>query len=221
MSAGTRLVVRLDSRRRKRGMLAQKLQHAIPAVPLLFQGMEALRAGVHGFELGLAVLEVVTSAFLLVTVGRALRQVRQPGASAAHHHGHGVDWAHIWAAGVLFAEVGERWHLHHHLARPILLTALVTLGLGFFHSRLVAWGSERRSLRIDESGVRVGRRPFGTFAASWTDLAAVRITERDATISARDGRSRRIDLLDLENQGEVRRALATVGERLKTITSAK
>jgi hypothetical protein len=220
MSVETGFVVRLDSRRRKRGLLAQKLQHAIPAIPLLFQGMEALRAGAHGFEFGLAVLEVVTSAFLLVTVGRAFRHARPPGASA-DHHGHGVDWAHIWAAGVLFAEAGERWHLHHHIARPILLTAVVTLGLGFFHSRLVAWGSERRSLRIDESGVRVGKRPFGTFSASWEDLAAVSITERDATIRARDGRTRRIDLLDLENPGEVRSALATVGERLKTITPGK
>jgi hypothetical protein len=211
------IIIPMRSRRRDRGLLLQKLQHAIPAVPLLLQGFRTLRTGAHGFELALAVAEVVTSAFLLTTVVRALRDTRRDSAGHGSHGPHGVDWAHIWAAGVLFAEAGERWHLRHHIARPTILTALVTLGLGLFHGRLVAFGERRGSLRIDESGVHVPRRPFGTFTVSWKDVTAISVTDREATIRARDGRMRRINLLDLHNAIDVRRALAVAEERVKAL----
>jgi hypothetical protein len=209
------IIIPLRSRRRDRGLLLQKLQHAIPAIPLLFQGLGTLRTEAHGFELGLAVAEVVTSAFLVITVVRAMREARQGVAGHRSHSAHGVDWAHIWAAGVLFAEAGERWHLRHHIAIPTILTALLTLGLGGFHGRLAAFGERRRSLRLDEFGVSVPRRPFGTFTVSWKDVIAISVTEREATIRARDGRTRRINLLDLHNATDVRGALAVAEERVR------
>jgi hypothetical protein len=143
----------MQSRRRERALLAQKLQHLIPALPLLFQGATALASGVEGFGWWLAIAELVTSVLLFVTVVRAIRHYR---ADALPHAAHGVDWAHVWAAGVLLAEAGERWHLHHHLARPVILTAFVTLALGLFHGRIVARTEHRRSLRVEESGVALG-----------------------------------------------------------------
>ena len=209
----TPLVVPLHSKRHKRGQLAQKLQHAVPAGPLLFQGMDALKRGVHGFELGLAIVEVVTSAFLIVTIVREFRALRHGGHS--RHGSHSVDWAHIWSAGVLFAEVGERWHLHHHLARPMIVSAVFTLALGLFHGRITDRASGRRSLRLDDDGLRLARFPRRPLAGAWRDVAAIEIGERDATIRMRDGRRRRLNLADLENAGDVRRALETARQRFQ------
>src|SRR5687767_2114920 len=82
------LTVPLDSRRRDRALLMQKLQHALPAVVLLFAGIRRLLAGDRGWALVLAMVEVAVSALLLRAVGKELR------AAAGGHrpHGEGVDW---------------------------------------------------------------------------------------------------------------------------------
>jgi hypothetical protein len=90
--------VPLRSRRLERAQFVQKLQHGIPATGLLFAGVQALARGAEGFKLGLALVEIVTTGLLLVSVARALRRLRRT-ARSSHHAGHGVDWAHIWAAG--------------------------------------------------------------------------------------------------------------------------
>jgi hypothetical protein len=205
------LLVPMQSRRINRGLLLQKMQHAVPAVPLLFQGLKVLGDQAHGFELALGVTEVVTSAFLLSTVARALRAARS---SAPAHAAHGIDWAHVWAAGVLFAEAGERWHLNHHVARPVILTAIFTLALGIFHGKVMAVKSRRRQLRIDDDGICVTRGPRRRWTSTWQELADVTITEKQATLRTRKGSERRIDLADLFNAAEVTAALVVARERL-------
>lgn len=212
------IVVAMQSRRRERALLAQKLQHLIPALPLLFQGAAALASGVAGFGWWLAVGELVTSVLLFVTVIRTILHYR---ADAAPHGAHGVDWAHVWAAGVLLAEAGERWHLHHHLARPIILTAIVTLALGLFHGRIAARTGHRRSLRVDDSGVALGKRPFGMFRAAWGDLDGIDFAGRDAVIRTRGGAVRRINLADVRNEADVRRALDHARARLREFREAR
>jgi hypothetical protein len=209
------IVIHLDSKRRKRGQFAQKLQHAVPAGPLLVNGMAALRRGAHGFELGLAIVEVVTSAFLILTIVREFRAMRRGTAGGHPHDPHGVDWAHIWSAGVLFAEVGERWHLHHHLARPMILTAVFTLVLGIYHGRIAARAGRRRSLRIDQAGVELRLFFRRTLRIPWKELAAIEIGDRDATIRARDGRAGRLNLADLDNAQDIRRALQSARGRIE------
>lgn len=198
--------VPLVSRRRARGEALQKIQHAVPAVGLLFAGVQGLSAGAHGFELALALTEVATSALLVGAIARSVRRVRAHGRLGLDH-AEGVEWIDIWAAGVLFAEAAERWHLTGHLARPTILTALVTLALGLFHGRLAAFIGRRRSLRVGDEGIYVSARPFRTLRATWPELAEITTSERVGVIRTRAGRIRRLDFTDLENADAVRAAL--------------
>jgi hypothetical protein len=42
-------------------LILQKLNHAVPTVGLVFSGVQALQHGARGFELALALTEIVTS----------------------------------------------------------------------------------------------------------------------------------------------------------------
>jgi hypothetical protein len=55
------VVVPLHSRRLRRALILQKLNHAVPTVGLVFSGVQALQHGARGFELALALTEIVTS----------------------------------------------------------------------------------------------------------------------------------------------------------------
>lgn len=205
--------VPLRSRKRQRALAAQKLQHAIPAIPLLVAGVHALGEHAEGAALILALFEIATSALLLGSVVREVRRVRG-GDSHAAHSSHGVDWFHIFAAAVMTAEVAEHYHLTHHWRRPTILLAIFTLGLGILHGRLERFSARRQSLRLDDDGIYVGGRPWGSFRASWPEIESIEIGPRYATIRARSGRERRIDLNDCQNAAEVRAAIATARNRL-------
>jgi hypothetical protein len=210
------LVVPLQSRRVKRALTVQKLNHAVPTVGLIFSGVQALQHGAEGFELLLAVVEIVTSAFLIVTLARSIRAARAAAPPASHRtHAH-IDWVDIWAAGVLFAEAGERWHLRHHIARPIILNALLTLALGLAHGRMDAFRRRRRAMRLTADGIHIPGKPFRSFAAQWGEIAAVTMSDSAAEIRTRAGRLRRLDLADLENAAEVRVALKEAQRRVQS-----
>jgi hypothetical protein len=210
--------VPLRSQRRERAQALQKFQHAIPAVPLLFAGLQTFQAGAHGFALALAVFELATSALLLGTMVREIRAMRR---SKVHppngHHGHqGVDWIEIFAAGVLTAEVLEHWHLTHHIRRPAVLTAILSLGMGLFHGRMTRFTEDRRVLRVEEEGIHIGGRPFQKpFRAPWIEIASIEVGERRARIKARDGRERSLNLADLHGADAIRAALEEARGRLK------
>jgi hypothetical protein len=207
--------VPLRSKRREKALALQKVQHAVPAFGLMLAGTQAIRGGEHGFALALAVFEILTSAVLLVSMIHALRAARRPAMPPVAHGGHAsVDWVEIFAGFVLVAEALERWHLKHHIARPTILTAILTFGLGLSHGRLAAFRARRRALRVDESGIYVGGKPFGAFRATWDELSSIVIEKRYARIQTRTGRGRRLDLDDLEGPEEVRGALEGAIRRL-------
>lgn len=210
------IVVPLVSRRLNRAQAMQKLNHAVPAMGLIVAGVQALKEGARGFDLALAIVEIGTSVVLVATIGRSIREARK-GGKREPQHAHGIDWVDIWAAAVLFAEAAERWHLRHHIARPLILTAFLTLGLGLFHGRMTAFRRRRRSLRISTEGLYVSGRPFSTFTAPWRDIAAIVIAGRSAEIRTRTGRVRRLDLADLENADDVRVALEEAQARLAAV----
>jgi hypothetical protein len=203
----------LSSRRRERAQLVQKFQHAVPAVALLTAGAQGLMRHEHGFALGLAVGELAVSLLLLRSLVKAIRAVRLP--HHAEHHHHGIDWFDVFAAGVLTAEVLEHWHTHHHVQRPTILLAAVTLLLGLSHGRLAAYTARRRVLRIDENGILVRGRPFRRFYAPWQDIERIDLDDGKARIVTRGGRERRIDLDDLHNGPKVRDALLAAQERVE------
>jgi hypothetical protein len=208
------IIVPLRSRRRERALVFQKLQHAIPAVGLLSAGVETLKAGAHGQALVLAAIEVGTAALLFATIVRSVRAARKAGRTGLEHP-HGIDWIEIWAAGILFTEALERWHLRHHIARPIILNGLLTLGLGLFHGRISEASQRRRSLRVTADGLYVGGGPFNTFSARWDEITAISIGDRVAEIRTSAGRTRRINLSDLDDPAPVRSALTIARERIR------
>lgn len=208
------VVVPLLSRRFERAQILQKANHAIPAAALLATGIRSLTEGSHGFGLALGAVQIATSATLIVAIVQGLRATRGP---ARHHHRHGIEWIDIWAAGMLFAEAAERGHVRHHISRPTILTALITLALGLFHSRIAAVGQRRRAVRVTSDGMFVGGKPFRPFSAPWQDIASISVTDRVAEVRTRGGRVRRVDLADLRNAEEVRAAFAEGSRRLSAL----
>jgi hypothetical protein len=206
------VIVPLHSRRRQRLGLGQKLQHVIPAAGLLFGGIQSLTSGVEGFERILAIVGIATSALLMTVFARHVRGLGRP----RERHAHGVDWMDIWAAGVLFAEAAEKWRVRGHIWRPETLTALATLGIGLMHGRLAASHERRRSLRITGDGLWIGGRlRFSRpFVSRWNDITEIALSEREAIIRTQSGRTRRLNLADLENAGQVRDALRLGQQRL-------
>ena len=122
----------------------------------------------------------------------------------------------VWAAGVLFAEAAEKWRTRGHIWRPETLAALATLGVGLMHGRLAAAGERRRSLRVTSEELSIGGRlRFSRrFTARWSEIAAIEIGEREATVRTHRGKTRRINLADLENAPAVRAALQEAERRL-------
>lgn len=207
------LIVPLHSRRRSRAQIGKKLQHLIPAVGLLFSGVQSLIAGADGFERALAIVGIATSALLVTAFGRQVRALRGP---AAGHVAHGIDWMDVFAAGVLFAEAAEKWRIRGHIWRPETLAALATLGVGLMHGRLAAAGERRRSLRVTNEDLSIGGlfRFSRRFTVRWSEIAAIEIGEREATVRTHRGKTRRINLADLENAPAVRAALQEAERRL-------
>lgn len=219
MTVAPDIVVHLRSRRRERALFVQKLQHGMAGVLLLFKGLEILQHGAEGFELALGIVEVLTSVLLIGALVRGMRRLRR-GAPSHPHHAHGIDWIDVFVAGVLAVEALERWHADHHIARPTILLALVMLAIGLLHGRIATFGGRRRALRVTAEGISVPRRPFGRFSVGWGNVRALRVDAREAIVEARDGRSHRIDLLDLENAGDVVSAFEEARRRVTVTASA-
>lgn len=201
--------VPLHSKRRQRAQLVQHLQHAIPAFGLAMGGLTALHAGVHGFEFGLAIAEVVTSTVLVVALARHLRHRHDA-------HGHtGIDWITIFAAAMLFTEAGEKWNHSGHWFSPQTLTAVATLVTALLSERLSARRQRRRMLHISGDEIAIARGPFRTkFSVPWHDVKAIELTDHEALIHTHTGKHERLNLKDLHNAHDVTAALHTAQARL-------
>jgi hypothetical protein len=208
------LVVPLASRRRKRALLAQKLQHVFPAGVLLVAGLqEFVGEAPHGWVLALAIVEIVVGLMMLGALGHAVRRHRK----GRHAHSHGeVEWENFIAAAMVLAEGWEhRLHGGHHFPRPALLTALVLVVTGLLHGRIMRAAQRRRSLRVSDERLYLPGRPFkaAKIDASWTELASIDIGERWAMVTTRTGRVRKVDLTDLDAEAEARAALGEAQRR--------
>jgi hypothetical protein len=212
VEASSEIAVPLLSKRQRQAMTLQKLNHAIPAIGLLFAGLEAVREGHEGLGFYLGLFEIASSAALIVLFLRELRSA----ITAPEHHHHGVDWADIAAAFVLAAEVLEHWHATHHIRRPVVLAAMTTLAFGIFHGRITAYAGARRALRVTETGLTVAGRPLRArrIHATWAELTSIDVGERWAAITTRAGHVRRIDLSDVQQEARIRAALLEAQRRL-------
>jgi len=216
-SATGGVAVRMHSRRVERAAFAQHIQHAIPAAGLVAAAFQSLTTGARGFELALAIAEIVTSALLIGGILRGVRAFR----SCDHEqtpHVHRIDWLDIFAAGVLFSEAAEHWHRTHRDAGPIVLKAVATLALCVTHARMRGLFGRRRALELTADHLIVPGKPFRGIKARWSDVQRITLTEQQAEIVLSSGRRRRINLRDLRNAADVRAVLAQAQLRLEPAT---
>jgi hypothetical protein len=206
------VAIPLHSRRRARAQRLQHVQHAISAAGLAVAGTQAIQAGAHGFELGLAIAAVVTSAVLIVAVARHLREP----VIAPHSHGHRIGWVDLFASAMLFTEALERWRVTGRLWTPTTLTALATLTTGLLHARVTARRQRRRTLALSEDEITLTRGPFRRrFSARWDDIAEIDINHREALIHTHQGAHQLLNLADLANAADVIAALRDARQRLR------
>ena len=225
-------IVFLLSKRREYAQLLQQLQHVVPALPLLMQGLTRLTHEGHFWSLVLGAAEVGISAVVLVAFIRTLRgRLRSSnseghgdgdasghGAHAAHAaHAHGVDWVDIFLGAMLGIEVWAHWFESGHIKRPTVLLALVMVAVGLLHGKIAALGNRRRALRIGDQGISIGNKFGARFRLNWDEIASIDITDRTASIAGVKGRSKKINLADLKNAAEVRSALLAARARLSPV----
>jgi hypothetical protein len=209
-------------RRQQRGQFAQQLQHAIPSLVVLADGISHLQHDPHGSSLALGLAEVAASALVIGSVVRRFKQLRAAPANAPHdaHASHGVDWIDIFLGVMLIVEVVAKYHATGHLARPTLLLSVALITIGLSHGRIAAWGDRRRELRVTDDGISVPGRFFRRLNLAWADVAEITIGRGQARVIARDGREQGLDLTDIIDADAVRHALSDALARLDTHRAA-
>ena len=189
---------------------------------LLVVGFQQLTDEPHGWGLLLAILEIAVGLLMLAAIAktvhgsRHLLTRRTPLAPAPHHAHRAIEWENMIAAAMVLAEGWEhRLHGGHHFPRPAILTAAVLIVTGFSYGRITRLAQSRRTLRVTDTELYLPGRPFKARAirASWAQLASIEIGERWAVITTRAGRTRRLDLSDIEAADRVRHALTEAERR--------
>ena len=203
-------------RRAQRGLFIQKLQHAIPSIVVLGDGVSHLSHDPHGVELALGVAEVGVSVLVMGSVIRGFRDLRKRMARGGHdvHVPHGIDWIDILIGAMLSVEAYAKFHATAHIPRPTILLAVTMITIGLLHGRLAAWGERRRQLRISEDGITIPRKPFSRVFLPWPQVASIDVDDRWATITAADGRAHKFDLRDLMHPNAVRDAIVSAQTQL-------
>jgi hypothetical protein len=125
------------------------------------------------------------------------------------HAHHGVDWIDICLGAMLSVEAYTKFHATGHLPRPTMLLAFAMFAIGMLHGSISKKGDERRQLRVSADAITVPGRPFNRMTLAWAEVASIDVDDRWATITAIDGRTRKIDLSDVLQPQAVRDALAS------------
>ena len=203
------ITVPLLFKRQERGMFIQKLQHAVPSIVVLGDGIEHLSHDPHGVDLALGVAEVAVSVLVIGVVIRGFRQLRaRPVSDDPHARHHGVDWIDICLGAMLSVEAYAKFHATGHVPRPTILLAIVMIAIGLLHGKVKTFGDRRREMRVSPDGLSVpGRRPFQRLTLTWPEVQSIDMDDRTALVTAIDGRTRRIDLADAVQPQAIRDAL--------------
>jgi hypothetical protein len=96
-----------------------------------------------------------------------------------------------------------------------MLMAGALIVTGFSNGPIMRRARARRTLRVTDTELYVPGRPFKARAirASWAQLASIEIGERRAVIATRAGRTRTLNLSDLEDADRIRAALTEAERR--------
>jgi hypothetical protein len=206
------ITIILDEKRRRWGLLWQKLQHAVGGVPLLIAGVHRLQAPGGGGNL-LALAEIIVAAVLLVLLARDLRaeaaiHLRRSPPAASHVHVHrGPDWIDVVAGALLIIEAA---HSVTPGGKPLYAHATFVLGvataaIGLLHGKIAQLSWKRREIRLDENGVCARTSRLRLFHAVWADVRDIRITDKSISIETETG-SQTIALRRYRNANEIRAA---------------
>lgn len=205
------IAVPLRFKRAERGLFLQKLQHAVPSIVVLGDGLSHLSHNPHGAELALGVFEVGAALAVIGSVIHGIRKLRQsvPEADAHTGHKHGVDWIDIFIGVMLAVEAYAKFHATAKIPRPTIVLAVAMFTIGLTHGKIAAFGDRRRELRVNADGISLPTSRFRRLTLAWSEVAAIDLGERYARVTANDGRTQRIDLTDVMNATAVRDALMT------------
>ncbi len=209
------IAIPLHTKRVQRGQFLQKLQHAVPSVVVLGDGVSHLQHDPRGLDLALGVAEVGVSVLVIGTVIRGFRQLRAQRAAAIHapHTTHGVDWIDISLGALLLVEAYAKYHANGHIARPTLLLAFAMFVIGLSHGRIAAWGSRRRELRVTGEGISVPGPFFSRATLRWDDIAEIAIGPDRARVIPITGRDQVIEIGDAIDREAVRAAMLSAKAR--------
>ena len=155
------IAVPIRYRRSQRALFVQKLQHAVPSIVVLGDGIEHLSHDRAALDLALGAVEVVVSVLVIGSVIRGFRQLRQAHgeersrrASSSRRR---LD-RHQPRRDAERRGVCEVSRDSGHVPRPTMLLAVVMFAIGVLHGRLAAWGDRRRELRVGADGISVPAR---------------------------------------------------------------
>lgn len=209
-------------RRAQKGQFIQKLQHAIPSVIVLGDGLDHLQHDPHGASLALGVAEVLVSVLVIGSVVRGFLKLRAGAAPAAPGHAHhGPDWIDLFLGAMLLVEAYAKFHATGHVPRPTVLLGAVMILLGLVHGRIAAWGDRRLELRVDDAGISVPGRFFRRLTLSWPQVAEITAGPATARVIALDGRDQQLHLADAINADALRAALGDAQARLDAYRAAQ
>jgi hypothetical protein len=203
------IAVPIRYRRSVKALFVQKLQHALPSIVVLSDGLAHFADSGHAAEQILGAAEVAVAAAVIGSVIWGVRQLqRQTAAENLDHlHEHGVDWIDIAIGAMLSVEAVAKYEATAHIPRPTILLALTMFVVGVLHPRLARYGDRKRELRITDNGVSIPGGKFTRLTLAWDEVAAIDFDDRYATVTAVDGRSKRIDLKEVFHPTAVREAL--------------
>lgn len=209
-------------RRTEKGLFAQKLQHAVPAVIVLGDGISHLQHEPSGMTLALGLAEVLVSLLVMGSIIWELRRLRATGRGSGHAHvSHGVDWIDLFLGAMLLVEAYARFDATSRLPRPTIVLGLALVILGLAHGRIAAWGDRRRSLVVNEGGISVPGRFFRRLSLQWSEVAEITMAPAKARVIAHDGRDQDLDLADAVQPDEIRAALTEARARLESYRAAQ
>jgi len=161
--AGVVIAIPVRYRRTEKARFLQTLQHAVPSVIVLGEGINHLTHDPHGASLALGIAEVGVATLVIGSVLRGFRRLRAQLTRGEQHHAHrGIDWIDVCLGAMLAVEAYAKYDATGRIARPMIVLSLAMFALGFLHARMAAWGDRRRELRITEEASAC---PAPSFAA--------------------------------------------------------
>ena len=203
------IAIPVRSRRAHKGQFVQKLQHAIPSVVVLGDGIAHLTHDPHGASLALGAAEVVVSVLVIGSVIRGFRRLRtQLAHTGPRHAHHGVDWIDLCLAAMLAVEAGAEYSATGHLARPKIVLAVAMFAIGLGHGHIAAWGDRRRELRVADTGLSIPGAFFRRHTMAWSNIASFDVTDTAAVITLINGDTRRLNLADAMEPAAIAAALS-------------